>query len=43
MKKKEKKGGKKRVKRNLSNNKKFLRKQLHNESTYGTILGIFVL
>jgi hypothetical protein len=26
-----------------SNNKKNLRKQLNNESTYGTTLGIFVL
>jgi hypothetical protein len=42
-KKRKKKGGKKELKETYQTIKKILRKQLHNESTYGTILGIFVL
>jgi hypothetical protein len=39
----EKRGGKKKLKETYQTIKKILRKQLNNESTYGTILGIFVL
>ncbi len=38
-----KKGGKKNLKETYQTIKKTLRKQLNNESTYGTTLGIFVL